>query len=119
VPCNPHAALSILLQRKPSTAAVIQVQLDTDKQTDRWTDGRRDGHTEDRQKNRQRDRQKGTQTAKARCMNRWKEEQAVCQNIRCSERVTPAVTCRTPSFALPEAMTTETPADAAIHAASS
>ena len=31
----------------------------------------------------------------------------------------PAVTCRTPSFSFPEAMTTETPADAAIHAASS
>ena len=33
--------------------------------------------------------------------------------------VTPAVTCSTPSFALPDAMTTETPPNAAFHAASS
>lgn len=32
---------------------------------------------------------------------------------------TPAVTCSTPSFAFPDAMTTETPPNAAFHAASS
>ena len=32
---------------------------------------------------------------------------------------TPAVTWRTPSLSFPEAMTTESPAEAAIHAASS
>ena len=33
--------------------------------------------------------------------------------------VTPAVTCSTPSFAFPDAITTETPPNAAFHAASS